>query len=347
VATLNSNFPSLSLCMIVKDEAHFLGRCLDAVKDYVDQIVVVDTGSTDATCAIARERGAEIHHFEWVEDFAAARNDSISYANGDWILVLDADEWMEPQHMQQIRQEILDTEVDAFVLMQRNYSDNPLEHNWIPVKQQTAYTGGFEGYRSHPIARLFRNGIGLHFEGTVHEMVAHPDRELKTRELDIPMHHSIDGHPTKPMAIRQRAYLRLMARSLAKKPEGRLATYAGSVCMHFEADYSRAIEFFQMAIEVGHRVEENTESLAEANYRLGDTERAYSLYMQLYREDYLTFSLCNNLANLSVKKGEHGFAAALLRKALKRDVLDGENAERLRHNIAYLEAKAAESPRES
>jgi tetratricopeptide (TPR) repeat protein len=82
----------LSLCMIVKNERHNLPRCLASVKPYVDEMIVVDTGSEDGTPEIASEYGAKVSYFEWCNDFAAARNYAISQASGDWILVLDADE---------------------------------------------------------------------------------------------------------------------------------------------------------------------------------------------------------------------------------------------------------------
>ena len=64
----------LTVCMIVRDEEEFLARCLESVEGLADQIVVVDTGSTDRTIEIANTHGADVHHFEWIEDFAAARN---------------------------------------------------------------------------------------------------------------------------------------------------------------------------------------------------------------------------------------------------------------------------------
>lgn len=83
---------SISLCMIVKDEEKLLPQCLASVRDQVDEIIVVDTGSTDKTVMIAEESGAKVYHHPWENDFSKHRNQSISYATGDWIFILDADE---------------------------------------------------------------------------------------------------------------------------------------------------------------------------------------------------------------------------------------------------------------
>ena len=84
--------PKLSLCMIVKNEEKFLAGCLESVKNIVDEIIIVDTGSTDKTIEIANSYNAKVYHFEWKNDFSLARNESIKHATGDWILILDADE---------------------------------------------------------------------------------------------------------------------------------------------------------------------------------------------------------------------------------------------------------------
>lgn len=87
---------AISLCMIVKDEAATLGRCLKSVAGVVDESIVVDTGSTDETCAVAAAHQAQVHKIDWPHDFAAARNVSLAHASGDWVLVLDADEVLNP-----------------------------------------------------------------------------------------------------------------------------------------------------------------------------------------------------------------------------------------------------------
>jgi glycosyltransferase involved in cell wall biosynthesis len=87
----------LSLCMIVKNEQAVLDRCLASARDAVDEIIVVDTGSTDDTIEIARDHGARVLHHDFTDlDFAAARNRSLNAATGDFALVLDADETLHP-----------------------------------------------------------------------------------------------------------------------------------------------------------------------------------------------------------------------------------------------------------
>ncbi|WP_084445570.1 glycosyltransferase [Sphingomonas sp. TDK1] len=85
----------LALVMIVKNEARCLARCLESVRGHVDRMIVLDTGSTDDTVAIAQRLGAEVHAFPWCDDFAAARNAALDHSDADWNLILDADEWLE------------------------------------------------------------------------------------------------------------------------------------------------------------------------------------------------------------------------------------------------------------
>ncbi len=83
----------LSQCMIVKNEEKNIERALSWGKSFIWEQIVVDTGSTDRTVEIARRLGAKVYHFEWIDDFAAAKNYAVSQAQGDWIVFLDADEY--------------------------------------------------------------------------------------------------------------------------------------------------------------------------------------------------------------------------------------------------------------
>jgi tetratricopeptide (TPR) repeat protein len=93
-----TRMPRLALVMIARNEARCIARCLDSVRPHVDAMIVLDTGSTDDTVAIARACGATVHHFGWCDDFAAARNAALDRSDADWNLILDADEWLEDAH---------------------------------------------------------------------------------------------------------------------------------------------------------------------------------------------------------------------------------------------------------
>ncbi|MDR0498368.1 MAG: glycosyltransferase family 2 protein, partial [Holophagales bacterium] len=95
--------PLISLAMIVKDEEAVLAHCLKSVEGLVDEIIIVDTGSRDKTLDIAQAFGAQVHHFKWCDDFAAARNESLKYCVNPWILILDADEAIDPLDYEKIK----------------------------------------------------------------------------------------------------------------------------------------------------------------------------------------------------------------------------------------------------
>ena len=86
--------PQLALVMIVRDEARCIERCLNSARAWVDEMVVLDTGSKDDTAERAARTGARVFHFQWIDDFAAARNAALALTDADWRLVLDADEWI-------------------------------------------------------------------------------------------------------------------------------------------------------------------------------------------------------------------------------------------------------------
>ncbi|CAI9385717.1 MULTISPECIES: glycosyltransferase [Bacillaceae] len=90
----------VSLCMIVKNEERVLDRCLASVAHLVNEIIIVDTGSTDKTMDIAKKYTSKVYEFEWIQDFSAARNYAAEKATGDWILVLDADEYIDEENYQ-------------------------------------------------------------------------------------------------------------------------------------------------------------------------------------------------------------------------------------------------------
>src|SRR3954454_5229515 len=148
---------TLSLCMIVKDEEEMLPRTLEAIRSAVDEIVVVDTGSTDRTVEIAESFGAKVLHHEWTGDFAAARNVSIEAASGDWIVWLDADEVLVAEDAPKLRELTGQTWREASYLVETNFTGD--------IEDGTAVT--------HNALRVFRNRPEYRFEGRLHEQMAH------------------------------------------------------------------------------------------------------------------------------------------------------------------------------
>lgn len=141
----------LSVCLITKNEEEHLPRCLASIRDIADQIVVVDTGSTDRTIEIAKEYNATIETFEWNENFSDPRNKSLELATGDWILILDADEEV-------------DEETKPVLLHSLNNAENMAYR--LPIIDV-----GREDQGVNYVPRLFRNAPALFFVGRIHEQV--------------------------------------------------------------------------------------------------------------------------------------------------------------------------------
>ncbi|WFR63988.1 glycosyltransferase family 2 protein [Paenibacillus amylolyticus] len=149
----------ISLCMIVKDEACSLQRCLNAVRDVVDEIIVVDTGSVDNTTEIARLHGAVVIRAEWNGDFSEARNLSLAAATKSWILVLDADEvWVQTPQMKAELEQLLTS------------SRDDVWGYWIQVTSLLGVSG--EERVTDAVCRLFRNDPRIAFQGRIHEEIA-------------------------------------------------------------------------------------------------------------------------------------------------------------------------------
>ena len=185
--------PVLSLCMIVKNEEDCLLRCLMSVIPVVDEIVIVDTGSTDRTKEIAETFGAKVYDIEWTDDFSEARNISLSKATGKWILVLDADETVSPLDYERLSK-IVKRDTDhpaAFTITTRNYVRSTYFVGWMCNDGQYAEEEEGTGWYPSEKVRLFTSDNSIWFENAVHEMVE-PSlgrRGIKIGECDIPVHH--------------------------------------------------------------------------------------------------------------------------------------------------------------
>ncbi len=148
--------------MIVRDEAERLERCLRSVAGFVDEMVVVDTGSSDATAAIAADCGASVHHFDWPGDFAPARNHALQLVHGDWVLVLDADEWLRAEARAPLRALMAQPQLLLINLLREERGAT-----------QSPYSS---------VSRLFRRHPALHWSRRYHAMVDDSVAELLQSE---------------------------------------------------------------------------------------------------------------------------------------------------------------------
>ncbi len=222
---------AVSLCMIVKNEEHRLQRCLESVAGIAPEIVIVDTGSTDATCDVAAQYGAKVttHDFAQV-DFAAARNRAIAYAKGRWILVLDADETLDSASVPMI-QEITGRDENAGYYFQR------LNHRSNTGDATTDYA-----------IRLFPNRPSYRYRGRVHETVdaailAGGGRLLRS---GIRIDHDFACSPEE----RRRKnlwYIEILNEELAQNP----SDYSR---LDFLAAEYHQLEMFDQAAEIAERI---------------------------------------------------------------------------------------------
>ncbi|MEJ5228725.1 MAG: glycosyltransferase family 2 protein [Pseudothermotoga sp.] len=152
----------LSVAMIVKDEEHNIRRALDSIRDVVDEIVVVDTGSSDRTPEIVREYTDKLYFHEWKNDFSEARNNSLRYVTGEWVLILDADEEVSQEFRNGIRDFLLSLprDVNTIYLPTISYMD------WDFKKTETAST-----------PRIFKNGT-VHYENIVHNQAIYKPKVI-------------------------------------------------------------------------------------------------------------------------------------------------------------------------
>jgi len=184
---------TLSVCMIVRNEQHYMPACLNAIKKFADEIVLLDTGSDDRTADIARIFGARVFNLQWQDDFAAARNAGLEKAEGDWALILDADEIIAEQDLASLKMFLDQHEAcaTAFSMETRNYTHQANTLKWHANDGRYRQFEAGIGWFSSQKIRLFPNHPAIRFKFPVHELV---DPSVQAagfdiQECSIPIHH--------------------------------------------------------------------------------------------------------------------------------------------------------------
>ena len=197
----------IALVMIVRNEARCLARCLSSVRPWVDQLIVLDTGSTDETVSIAKSHGAQVAHFTWVDDFSAARNAALALSDADWNLVLDADEALlegGPCLMQLRDQAPTFLGSIEVVSCFQNNGDKIGERGDSGADSAVAQASSW-------LPRVLP--CGTRYEGRIHEQPVHAGPRQR---LDIRVSH--DGYLPEHMATKGTRNRQLLERAVSESP---------------------------------------------------------------------------------------------------------------------------------
>ena len=272
----SAKVPSISLCMIVKDEQAFLGPCLNSVKNLADEIIVVDTGSKDRSADIARIYGSHVYNMKWQDDFSLARNISLEKACGDWILILDADEIIAPKDIDPLRQIVRskNSQGSAYSLQTRNYLNLANAMDWQPNDQSYPQQEAGIGWFPTDKVRLFPNHDGLCFEYPVHETVDGTIKAagVKIRTCPIPVHHYGRLNETKNRS-KADTYFRLGYSKLDQLGNDRVALRELAVQAGELGRWMEAIDLWQRLLSMCPDYPEAYANLAGAYWQVGEYEQ--------------------------------------------------------------------------
>ncbi len=268
----------LSVCMIVKNEERSLPRCLESVHGLADEIIVVDTGSTDLTTEVARRHGARVSRVAWTGSMSVARNEALRRATGDWILVLDGDETLDRASHAEVRRLMQTGQLVGYMLREFNYTDRE----------------GTSSVVEHLNLRLFPNHPDLRYVGHYHEQVRPRRSNLTFRVAPSRaiIHH--DGY--RPQAFKPEkleGIRRMLEADVRDQPDEPFHAYnLGRTCLLLG------------------RTAEAERELVRAVELCARQQAATSIFPQ-YLVNVLTM-----LAQLLIAQGRHAEAAERCRQAL-------------------------------
>lgn len=267
---------TVSLCMIVRDEEDVLARCLESAADLVDEIIIVDTGSTDRTREIAARFTQRIYHFTWIDDFAAARNYAFSLAEKDYCMWLDADDViLEPDRA--VFRALKETLAPAVCVVMAKYNTGFDESGNVT----------FSYFRE----RLIKNHAGMRWEGAVHEAIA-PAGPVVYSDFAV-THRKL--HPSNPER-NLRIYEKLLERGETLEP--RQQFYYGRE-LYYHQRYEEALRVFERFLDEGRGwTENNLDACCHCAYcyeRIGQPDQALRALLRSFAYDRPRAEICCDL----------------------------------------------------
>ncbi len=233
----------LSVSMIVKNEENMLPGCLESVKDIADEIIIVDTGSKDKTKEIALSYGANVYNFQWIDDFSAARNESLKHCSGKWILYLDADERLDENSKYELLRVIQTTDANIGGFICLIYSS----HAKLDGSSEL-HRGGYP--------RLFKN-LGypsIHFKGRVHEQITPSIIALDKVFVmtDIKIEHLGYNQPREIMEAKIKRNYKMLLAHIKEEPTYGYAWYQLGQTLAQMKIFNEAEESIRFALKCGN-----------------------------------------------------------------------------------------------
>jgi len=252
------NHQTISACMIVKNEEKLLPTCLESIRDYVDEIVIVDTGSTDRTISIAKSFGARVYHHPWEKHFSKHRNQSMEYANGDWLFIIDADEELIQSEKTAIHKELeVDDSIDSVMIRVECASPSGVVQSnsmrFVRNRRNIRYKGRIHNYLVGQKKAVFSNIRLFHHGYNLGEAV---DRQKFKRTTEL-LKLDIEEEPNNP-----RPYHFLAVSHMAGKKYKYAKKYA-----------KKAIELFENGVLVPHNYLWSLYIAAASCFNLGEDKK--------------------------------------------------------------------------
>jgi tetratricopeptide (TPR) repeat protein len=283
-----AKIPTISACMIVKDEEKYLPKCLGSIKDFVDEIVIVDTGSQDKTIEMAKSYGARVFEHQWENHFSRHRNQSIGYATGDWIFIIDADEELCPDDGPKLKGFVQSwNDVDAFL-----------------ITVESAMKGG--GKTVHNSLRIFKNHMNIHYEGRVHnELVGvHIGRYIPLRIC----HYGYNYNGDEPKKKYDRT-VKLLLQDIEDNPSHPRPHHYLGISFMSENKYEEAIKEAETAIMLNKALGSRSELYSGSYYvastaymRLGDLDKGEHWALEALKKYPLHLDSLFNLSEIFFEK---------------------------------------------
>lgn len=316
--------PKLALSMIVRDAAATLGACLGSVKDIVDEMVIADTGSTDATPEIARDYGAKVIQIPWENDFASARNQALAEVTSDWMLSLDADERLDPESARMIPALLGASAVAGYLVTIRNYVLSLEDRIWdrpaTPNNSEWAPVQCFPAYVEHENVRLYRRDPRIRFVGRVHESVGPSieDSGLGLRHAPFLIHHF--GLAADPETrARKNVFYRELGRQKIVEMQNNPQAYLelGMVELDNFGNIPEALQNFERACALNPKLGVAWFFAGLAHFKLGAHRQALQCLKKAQKQGHLTSFVAETIGDAHYNLGEFPQSVRAYKQAIK------------------------------